>query len=206
MIKLKTYNRAVDNFIKHVANDCEEREIKLLVSLVEFVNADSIKSNGYYDDANKVLAISINKPMEEWLRIFVHEYAHSLQDKEKCKPWVVGSPACTSFFRWYDGQISLTKKELTKCCRQTQLLELDCERRALQLIKKFKLPLDPKEYARKASAYVYFYPFVKKMKKWYKIGHEPYRNKKILALMPDNLDGRYTNVNKRLMELYMECV
>ena len=157
MIKLKTYNRAVDNFIKHVANDCEEREIKILVSLVEFVNADSIKSNGYYDDANKVLAISINKPMEEWLRIFVHEYAHSLQDKEKCTPWIIGSSSCDKFFRWYDNDIQLTKKELNLHCRRTQMLELDCERKALQLITKFHLPLNKKEYARKASAYIYLF-------------------------------------------------
>lgn len=206
MIKLKTYKRAVDNFIHYIEKDLEERKIDFLVSLVEFVHCDSLKTNGYYDDANKVLAISINKPMEEWLRILVHEYSHTLQDKEKTKYWVKGQSSYTKFFEWQEDNQKLSKQELNKHCRNAQMLELECERKALQLIKKFNLPLNKKEYARKASAYIYFYLFVKKMKRWYKIGKEPYRNEKILSLMPDNLDGNYNKINKQLMQLYMECV
>jgi hypothetical protein len=44
------------------------------------------------------------------------------------------------------------------------------------------------------------------MKKWYKIGKEPYRNERILSLMPDNLDEKYSTISKELMQLYMECV
>jgi hypothetical protein len=206
MIKLKTYIRSVDNFLKYISEDCEERGITILVSLQDFVKCDALKTNGYYDDVNKVLAVSVNKPLEEWLRILVHEYAHSLQHKEKCKIWLDGQDSYTKFFNWQDGSEKLSKKELDLHCRRAQMIELDCERRALKLISKFKLPLDKKEYCKKGSSYIYFYLFLKKMGKWYKIGHEPYRNERILSMMPDNLDGNYNKLSKQLMQLYMECI
>lgn len=206
MIKLKTYIRSVDRFIKYVNQDCEERGIDILVSLKDFVKCDAVKSNGYYDDVNKVLAISVNKPITEWLRTLVHEYAHSLQDKEKCKIWVDGQDSYTRFFNWQEGTETLSKKELDLHCRRAQMIELDCERRALKLITKFNLPLNKKEYCKSGSSYIYFYLFIKKMGKWYKIGKEPYRNERILSMMPDNLDGNYNKLSKQLMQLYMECI
>ena len=62
------------------------------------------------------------------------------------------------------------------------------------------------DYAQRASAYVYFYSFVKQVRKWYKIGKEPYNNKKIVHKMPKNLNGRYTVFPKKLFNLYKECV
>lgn len=190
---------------------CDDAGITFTVGLGNFVKAsDELKSNGYFCDETKVLAISVHKPLNQWLPILVHEYSHFLQYqdflKKKSTIWKISKPAYNMFFEWLSHETDLPKKELESCCNQALTLELDCERRAINLIKKFNLPLNVEDYAQRASAYVYFYSFVKQVRKWYKIGKEPYNNKKIVHKMPKNLNGRYTVFPKKLFNLYKECV
>ena len=51
-----------------------------------------------------------------------------------------------------------------------------------------------------------FYNYIGKYKKWYKIGKEPYNNKKIRRLMPTNLRGKYNKLTPKLEKLYKECI
>ena len=87
----------------------------------------------------------------------------------------------------------------------TRNLEHDCERRTLAMIKDYDLPIDGEKYARMAASYVMFYEYVKKHRKWYKIGKEPYRNEKLLKVMPANLPKRLT-MTPKIEKLYKECV
>jgi hypothetical protein len=206
MIKLKTYNRNVDKFISEMLEDCEKRGINVLISLEKYLKDDGIKTNGYFDEDRKTLAISVNHALKDWLCVLVHEYCHSLQYQEKDPIWINGGDSYNKFFEWLGGETRLSKKDLNYHCRKALMIELDCERRTVKMIKKYNLPISQSEYCRRASAYIYFYLFVKKMKRWYKIGKEPYRNDNILKLMPSNLDGSYSRLNKKILSLYMECV
>ena len=70
------------------------------------------------------------------------------------------------------------------------------------MIKKWKLPIDVNEYIRKANAYVLFYNYLKKTRKWSEPTNSPYINKNIVEAMSDKFDMDYEKLSPELFELY----
>lgn len=215
-INIKTYNRNVDKFIKDLMKQCDKFNINLILSTTAYVkngtNANiGIKTNGFFDAELGNMAVAIGKPMEQWLHTLVHESCHLDQYLDKdCKEWkrmyFDDTNACTEFFNWLEKEESLTIKQIYKYAGIMRNLELDCERRTIKKIKKYKLPIDIKIYAKQAGAYISFYNYLPKHAKWYKIGKEPYNNLELLKLMPSNLKGSYTKLNKKVEKLLHACV
>ena len=99
----------------------------------------------------------------------------------------------------------MTPERVEEIITPTQLLEWDCEKRVLEEIRHWGLPISIREYTRKALAYVIFYEYVKKHRKWYKIGHEPYRNENVLKLMSTNI-MKEPRMTKQMEIAFGECV
>ncbi len=87
-------------------------------------------------------------------------------------------------------------------------LEADCENRVLSVIDEFNLNIDKEIYAKKANAYLYFYHFALKKKKWYK--KAPYEILDIVQAMPNeimpmdfyiNLENSEINNKEKLFKL-----
>lgn len=201
-----TYNKDIDNFIDFVRNDCKENKIEILFSLKSYVisEAENIKSNGFFCDVTKKLAVAIRMSQDKWLKTFVHEYSHMQQWLKNKKLWKNGSIGCEKSFDWLLGNIEL--KNPGKYLDMIKNLELDCEKRAVKNIKRFNLPLDVSMYIKSANCYVHFYNFMKQSRKWYKIGHEPYRNKNLIDLMPDNFDMDYSKIPKNSLKYFQQCI
>ncbi len=210
MIKLVIYNKNVDQFIRDLQRRCEKYKITFLISGLDYVKWGEEKSNGFFNPESNEMAISIGKPVEKWLDTLVHESCHFDQWVQNCKTWrdmiAIKPDACTQLFEWVFDERKLSKEKVMKMACIMRDLELDCERRSVEKIKKYKLPIDTKEYCQKAGAYVMFYNYIVKYKKWYKIGKEPYNNKKIKVLMPTNLNGKYDKLTPKLEKLYKECI
>ncbi len=211
MIKLVTYNKNIDRFIKDLQNHCKKYKITFLMSGLDYVEWGNSKSNGFFNPENNEMAISIGKPIDKWLNTLVHESCHFDQWVQKSLYWnnmkQYKPDACTQLFDyWVYGNKKISKETGIIMSNIMRDLELDCERRTIAKIKKYKLPIDIKEYAKGAGAYVMFYNYIAKHKKWYKIGKEPYNNKKLRKLMPTNLHGKYDKLTPKLEKLFKECV
>jgi hypothetical protein len=64
------------------------------------------------------------------------------------------------------------------------MIELDCERRTVELLRNLQAPIDLDEYTQKANAYVMSYVNVRKTRKWYDPLNPPYSDEALCAIMP----------------------
>jgi hypothetical protein len=221
----------LNDFIKYVETSCKENDVELVVTDNARVHYNSMECSGFFDpevsisltaehikikdfkplenkeETKKVLAFSKGGKSDfEVLSLLAHEYSHMCQYQEKSKLWISGEKFAI-FDNWLSG-IDYEEEELNDSWKSIVLLEADCEKRTLELIKKLKLDIDEKQYAKTANAYLYFYTWCKKNRAWYKTA--PYQIKEIVEKMHDYiLDAEeYVKedvIDKKLMKLFDKC-
>lgn len=210
MLKIETYNENINNFIFDLELCLSFYGIKFILSTEAYVMlGKENKCNGYFDDVSKVLTVGINKPLNQWFSTLVHESCHFDQWRENCKAWrdyYADSCSDNILDKILSGEVVLSEEENKRYFAISRDLELDCERRTIDKIRKYNLPIDIKEYTRSAAAYILFYNYVAKYKKWYIIGKEPYNTKELIAVMPDTLDGDFSKLEPALEPLFYSCV
>ncbi len=155
----------------------------------DHVSMDGIQCNGIFiDHPSPMLVTACNKSQHLWLPILVHESCHMDQWIEQSKVWIdskIGSLDKMDILSlWLNGYVELNAQQLDNYIRSIRDVELDCEKRTVEKIKKYGLPIDPKEYTQRANAYVLFYNHMMKTRKWYVPGNEPYNNSKIWSQLP----------------------
>lgn len=164
----------------------------MVLSKASFVKIDGIKSNGYFYDAERTLAVATGKSFDKWFPTLVHEFCHFNQWRSRSSIWhkdTYGINDKSGVVDDYINRKKVNKRTLKKAIRWCIAVEFDCEKRAVKHIDKFNLPLDKETYIQKALAYVLFYHYVEKHRKWYKIGKEPYKLKSVWSKMPKTLKG-----------------
>lgn len=197
------------NFEKYVQSYCEKNNIELVISEKTRVNSYSIKCNGFFDanvpidfkkehilgiekyvennlflDSRAVLAYSVGeKSEEEILGLLAHEFAHVNQYIEFSNLWIDSS----KFLIWdeYFKSEKFKLSKVKKVWEQIVKLEVDCEKRVLDLIDKFNLPINKERYIQKANAYLFFYTYAFLYRKWY--NKAPYEVENIVKLMPKTI-------------------
>jgi len=198
----------VKQFLLHVYNETKQAGVTLQLTPTKTVACEGERINGFFDtEPPHTLAVATNHRMSLWLKVLVHEYSHFEQWRFNAPLWregyVGGEDSSGLLFDWLGGK-KFSRKKLLKIIKRTQACEWDCERRTLENIKRFSLPLDTGEYAQYANAYVYFYTWVGIRRKWYKAGSEPYRVPQILAAMPKTLSANYQEMSLDRIYLYDE--
>lgn len=184
-MKLTTYNQKIDKFLADTIKACNRYDVEFICSLKSFVreNKQELKSAGYFDGENQKLACSFMGTQKSWLKTLLHESCHLDQWAEKSKLWEENSVYNDiDWDGWIQGLLEYPPEAINACLDSTKILEMDCEKRVIEKIKKYNLPVDIKEYSKGANAYVLYYDFVKKYRTW---KPKIYKNKKLLALMPD---------------------
>lgn len=190
MFQILTYNKKIDRFLLDSIKKLENNKVKLILSTQDYLKLGrKTNCNGYFEEDKKELAVATGNGLNYWLPILVHETSHFDQWREKSTVWANYSKA-------------VGKEIILK----TRDLELDCEIRSVEKIKKYDLPINKSEYIKKANAYILFYTFIGNTKRWYVIGKEPYNNKKIVNLMPDHFNIDYNVLDKKLEKLYHQCL
>lgn len=203
---------SVVDFKKDLEAQAKHHSVRLNLSQEPSVQSGGISCSGYFLDDSMgdppELAVACGKPEEAWLPILVHESCHMDQ-------WIEGVPEwrllywdkvdiCDYFDRWLLGEIELVPEELDRITKILMEVELDCEKRVLEKIKKYDLPIDPEDYSRRGLAYVLFYLVVKEQRKWSKVGREPYSIPEILAKMPTNFEVSISQPPKELLDVIRE--
>jgi hypothetical protein len=210
-MKLKTYNRKIDKFLSDLDYICQENAVQIIFTNKNYVKSGRIKSSGYFDEDKRILACALKTSNDTWLTTLIHESCHLDQWREKDDVWL---KFCESdadkedlLDKWLGKKVELSKDRLDKMIQVTKEMEWDCEKRAVEKIKKYNLKIDIDYYLKQAIVYVMFYDFVGKTRKWYKPNKSPCLFDNILALIPDNYDlNRLPELTPEIEKLMYQCI
>lgn len=183
-------------FVSHVLTTLEHWGVDVELSAKQQVhtlpNQQGLACSGFFTETPyPKLAVATGKNKKEWLAILAHEFSHACQWKEQDPLWVQlfddwgygREEASDALDRWLDGE-EWSNTTLCDVIARIRDIELDCEKRTIQWIKTFKLPIDIEEYTQKANSYVYFYNQVQKTRRWYDTGQAPYQLERVWKSAP----------------------
>jgi hypothetical protein len=113
--------------------------------------------------------------------LFIHEFCHFLQWRDGPKKIHAGFDRAAKFWDWLNN-----KRKINPGVDLLQELELDCEKRAVRLIKKYNLPVDITKYCQSANVYISSYLFIEEKRSWFKRSGAS-TNPDIYSYFPDTL-------------------
>lgn len=198
-------SNSIDNLINDIKDKCDKLKVKMLLENEEKVNlpgGDNMKSSGYFDSDEKILAVGTKKPLNDWIIILIHESCHMDQWSENSKIWQEYMNCEYDIWGWLEGTVELNEKELKLGIQASRNLELDCEKRASEKIKFYNLEniINIDEYIQKSNSYILFYNYMLKYKKWY--NKPPYEIREIINIMPKTFDIDYDDLTEEIEKLY----
>ena len=106
----------VSTFVFDVIERAKEHKVKIILdpNKVDFGDGEV---SGLFDSDNLELTVNTNKPVLDWLPIFVHESCHMDQHIEGAKVWIdldiKGHDACTLLDMWLSRIVDLNPDQLT---------------------------------------------------------------------------------------------
>jgi|LauGreDrversion4_2_1035121.scaffolds.fasta_scaffold42044_4 hypothetical protein len=200
---MKRYTKKDLAFIQFVKDECKRLGVKNHIKDVQYVKlSPTIRCSGYFDDTDEpILAASMGK--EDGLSILVHEYCHLTQWQDGFHLWKKAARAIPVIDEWLDGKYK-RPDVLDRAFEISIGLELDNERRSVKMIKKWGLSIDTTDYVKRANAYLQFYNWLRKTRKWSKPGNQPYNNKRLVEAMPETFRMNYSKLPKKFETIYRE--
>lgn len=198
----------VDTFELASAHD-----IKMTLSPERTVSCEGVPVNGFFIGGEGIadeLACAIGQPFEQWIQVFLHESCHMDQYIEDSDTWndTMITPTIEAgdvMQMWIDGLVELTAQQKENIIGRARDVELDCEKRSVEKIKKYNLPIDIDEYIQKANAYVLFYNVIKVTRSWYKTDREPYNLEEVWRKMPTHFDLHYTVLSDDIRQVFSDA-
>lgn len=179
-------DRNAKKFVSHVIRECIKHNILFRTTRNDEIN------DGSFDDELRIMEVA---EKDIFLNVLVHEYSHMRQ-------WIEESPIYGKkyknldpymvVFNWLHRGKEYEEDVLDNSFRLVKEIELDCEKRAIQTIKKWNLPINTETYTKCAIALIYYFDY---MRHFRKVGNCDYESPEILELIePDfsthNLDVR----------------
>ena len=180
-VTINVFSENDKRFLGEVIALCHENKFS-----IRFPHQKSVDNCGGFFNEH-TLATALGKETEEFLSILVHEFSHVEQFLDKSSPWH------DSFWKkhgdaiswdYLDGKPDLSPNIVTRSFKASIAVELDCERRAVKNIRKYKLNLDIPYYIQKGNAYLYAYYYFRKNQCWYKPDRKIYEYKEVIKEMP----------------------
>lgn len=189
-------------FIKYVKRICAEHDIKLdLRRAKKLTLSENIKCSGYFDEEGRVLAVAMKHP--DALGILVHEFCHLMQyldfTRGKFRLWNTATVALGKLDTWLSGKPVTNLKRAISYSRD---LELDNEKRTVAMIQKWDLPVDVDDYIKKANAYVLFYNWMHKTRRWTTPPNTPYNNPRVYESMSNKFNMKYTTLSRNVRRAF----
>ena len=161
----------INKFISSLQKQAKKSKIELNITDEKFlVLSDNIHVSGYFLERIKnkpgILEVASGKCIGDWLPILVHESCHMDQWDEKTDVVkMFDSVDSIILDNWIEGK-DYSEKTINKVVNAYIEIELDCEKRSVLKIKKYKLPIDINNYIQKANSYIFFYTYLKSSRKW----------------------------------------
>lgn len=190
----------VDLFISDTVKLCTDNNVKFtLINKNKVEAAKGIYCNGYFlaDGSKLELVVACKKSMREWLPILVHESCHL--DQYLSNPAKFSMDDDTGCIDEVLQGIKIPNKRFKSAIGKCKRLELDCEKRSADKIKKYNLPIDYNEYVQRSNLYIHFYNWVYINKMWVP------KNKTLfcpdlISLMNTTFDKQFTTTPKFILD------
>lgn len=193
----------VTQFILDVQQDCASYGVNLNLIADKRLKIDIGELAGLWDEETKQISVAILN--DDWVKILAHEYSHFCQFKDNVFTTDEDNEAFNDIDDWLENKIELTAEELNDKIKIIQDCELDCEKRALELIKKYKLDKEKNwpKYVQRANAYVISYEALKYKRKWF--DYSAHGVSKIVKLMPKSFIENYEITEELNRLILQEC-
>lgn len=191
----------IQQFVKHVRAECKAHGIKFVLKRSTYIlTPDKIRCVGYFDADDRKELVVAGKD-RNWLMTLVHEYGHLTQWVENCKEWRE-TEDIDNIDDWLNGiEVPNAKKALAK----TRDLELDNEKRSVQLIKAWGLPINTKIYTQKANAYIQYYNYLYYTRRWHHPDNSPSKNPKVYKQMPSTFSMDYKKLSDKYKKVFEDA-
>ena len=194
--------------VYYIKKNAKNQGVKIRLTPYKNINFNGSRINGYFDCENKILQVATKKKFKEWFFVFIHEAAHLFQwiEKDKSlKPLIDkrGNDISYKIDDWMNGG---NVAEIQKIMLNTYRMELNCEKRAVSLIKKFNVKINVEEYIQKANAYMCYHFLMLEFRKRYKSGKEPWSISKIWKTMPKRLNVNHQKIYEQNKDLFILCL
>lgn len=187
-------------FINYVKGRCREHGVKCSLRQSQYVRiTPKLNCSGWFDEAVPELVVAMKKP--GWIGILAHEYSHLTQWVEQIPLWQQGTESLGVMWDWLDGKDFDNIDYHINVARD---LELDNEKRSINIIQRFELDVDIEDYIQKANAYVQFYNYIKQTRRWTKPGRAPYDVQRLVDAMPSKFNMNYNKLPKRIEKIFQQ--
>jgi hypothetical protein len=159
-----------EHFIEMVKNELKKHDGKIIFKNTDIAHRDI---DGEFSEFDMIIKCYIDPCSNYWIGVLAHEYSHFLQCIKQSDYWINFQKDVLEIDNFDD--IFKNKKLKNKITKQKRLkiidsiikMELDCDKSAIKLINKYKLPVDKKEYKSKANIVLYKYLY------WAEYAHWP---------------------------------
>ena len=183
-----------NEFVNFVKLECKKHNVKCVLKNTSYLKIDGVTCSGLFYPEGK-LVVAMKNPLA--YEVLLHEYCHMTQwleqtdewknhqkiNPEKISDWLNGKP-CRNIKKYIGWIIDV---------------ELDNEKRAVKMVKKINLDfIDINSYIKKANAYIQFYNWVLKNRKWSKPNKPIYKSKDVLSLVSSKFNMDYSKISDKL--------
>ena len=192
-------------FVKHAKRLCRRHGVSLRFLKSKYASTDGRdKVQGYFcegDDEEKPhIIIAKENNRTDWLGTLCHELGHMFQ-------WLEGDLTyealdysetdANSIFDEYDSTYEQRKHAMLLVLAN----ELDAERRAVDMILKWGLPINVERYIRQSNAILYYHHIALETEKW--AAKKTLNSNRILEKMPSTFDNDYSTIPDDIKELML---
>jgi hypothetical protein len=163
----------------------------------KFINCD-----GWFNEEVPELVCGIKKSTEIFIMVLGHEYSHYRQWKEN-SPHCLSGSVLAPLDDFIIGK-KISEEKINRCIDVTRDMELDCEKRNIELMARYNLGYDMKRMIQRANSYIFFYTVLLQLKAWYTTA--PYLIKNVVDVMPDEFlpAEAYKIISKNYIDLYRQ--
>lgn len=204
--KLPSMPKNYLNYINSVKRKAKKYGIEVFFSNEDVVydsEDDNLGCGGFFSEESKRLATATNNNITHWFSIFIHESCHMDQWIERREWWDKNLEIYSRFFEWLAFEKEYTAKELEESRQIIIEIEQDCEKRAIEKIKKYKFKnIKIKRYIQEANSYLFLYTFMRQKRKWYNNIHS---KPNCWSLCPARFPKDYKKIPKKLLNAFIEA-
>ena len=160
-------------FVQSIIDTCNIHNVPISLTKTNIVKCppENLECAGYFDDNPLHFATACKGHYTNWLSTFAHESCHLDQWLEHSDCWDINIPGydigpLIIFDKWITNQLEITEDTKNLIINFLVNLELDCERRTVDKIKKYNLPINLSKYTQMSNAYVWSYRLISETRNW----------------------------------------
>lgn len=193
----------VIKFIELELDKCRQHGISIKMPFKKTVIHSGVKCAGYFESDPLEFAVAVGRSHKFWLNTFVHETCHIDQWRENIPIWyekVNGEEPLDLMDQWLQGFVELDQETVNAIFNIAVEIELDCEKRSVEKIKKYNLPIKIDTYTRKSNAYVWSYRLIQTTKIWDHTG--AYEFPEVWRNMPNHFNNDYSCLPEPISNIF----